>query len=345
VADLAQRTYRLLRPLLFRLDPESAHACTLALLNAAYRLQLLQTPPARAGTPLRILGLEFPNRIGIAAGFDKNGTCIDALGALGFGFIEVGTVTPLAQPGNARPRIFRIVAAQAIINSMGFPNGGVINLCARLRARRFHGVCGVNIGKNAVTPLERAEEDYRACLRAVYPLADYVTVNISSPNTAGLRQLQQGERLGSLLESLRATRTELAAEQGRHVPLLVKLSPDLTDAQLAETAAVIAAQGIDGVIATNTTLARPAVAGLPAADRPGGLSGPPLHELATATVRKLRALLGARMPIIGVGGIDSPRAARDMFAAGADLVQLYSGLIYHGPGLVSELCLAQSTVG
>ncbi|HTT00635.1 MAG TPA: quinone-dependent dihydroorotate dehydrogenase [Steroidobacteraceae bacterium] len=337
MAERIERVYRLLRPLLFRLDAERAHGCTLALLNAAYRLQLLQTPAAPVRAPVRVLGLEFPNRVGIAAGFDKNGTCIDALGALGFGFIEVGTVTPLAQPGNARPRIFRIVAAQAIINSMGFPNGGVVDLCARLRARRFRGVCGVNIGKNAATPLERAEEDYRTCLRAVYPLADYVAVNVSSPNTAGLRQLQQGERLASLLASLRATRTQLAAEHGRQVPLLVKLSPDLTDAELADTAAVIVSQGIDGVIATNTTLARPSVAGLPGADKPGGLSGPPLRELATAMVSKLRALLGARVPIIGLGGIDSPRAARAMFAAGADLVQLYSGLVYHGPGLVSEL--------
>ncbi len=331
--------YSALRPLLFRLDAERAHRWTLKLLNAAHQLGILQLAVPRAGaSPVELMGLSFPNRVGLAAGYDKNAVCVDALGALGFGFIEVGTVTPRPQPGNARPRIFRIRAAEAVINRMGFPNEGVAALCARLRLRRFAGVCGVNIGKNALTPLEQAEADYGACLRAVYPYADYVAVNVSSPNTAGLRELGEEARLARLLESLLETRSHLVTEHGRLVPLLVKLSPDLADEQLAATAAVVAKLRIDGVIATNTTIRRPQGVELPAAGEAGGLSGAPLLELATATVRKLRAALGARVPIIGVGGIGSAAGARQMFAAGADLVQLYTGLVYRGPRLVREIC-------
>ena len=330
--------YRALRPLLFRLDPERAHALTLGLLDLARRLQLLR-PYGEAGAAqsVRLMGLTFPNRVGLAAGLDKNAACIDALGALGFGFVEVGTVTPRPQAGNPRPRIFRILEADAIVNAMGFPNEGVDAACARLRARRFAGVCGVNIGKNATTPLAEAAADYTHCLRAVYPWADYVAINVSSPNTPGLRQLQAEEHLTPLLETLLGARSQLAAQTGRRVPLLVKLSPDLTDADLEGLVAVVRALGIDGVIATNTTVQRPGLAAVPDAARPGGLSGPPLHTLATSVVRRLRARLPAGLPIIGVGGICSLDSARGMLEAGADLIQIYTGLIYRGPGLVRML--------
>jgi dihydroorotate dehydrogenase len=330
--------YRVLQPLLLRLDAERAHALTLRLLSTAHRLGVLQWMQPRAvSRPVELMGLKFPNRVGLAAGFDKNAVCVDALAALGFGFLELGTVTLRPQPGNARPRIFRIPEAQAVINRMGFPNEGVAALCARLRMRRFRGICGVNIGKNAATPLEQAEADYVACLGAVYPYADYVAVNVSSPNTAGLRELQREGQLRVLLESLLRARSRLSVEHGRRVPLLVKLSPDLTEEELSSAAAIVAELRIDGVIATNTTLARPALEQVPAAREAGGLSGAPLLALATATVRKLRAQLGPRVAIIGVGGIHSADSARLMLAAGADLLQLYTGLVYRGPRLVSEL--------
>jgi dihydroorotate dehydrogenase len=330
--------YRALRPLLFRLDPERAHALTLGLLSAARRLNLHHLYGTHAGSrPVQLMGLTFPNRVGLAAGLDKNAACVDALGALGFGFVEVGTVTPRPQAGNPRPRIFRIPRAEALVNAMGFPNEGVEAACARLRKRSFAGVCGVNIGKNATTPLSDAAADYTHCLRAVYPLADYVAINISSPNTPGLRQLQAEEYLSPLLESLLDTRERLAAQLGRRVPLLVKLSPDLTDTDLEALAAVVRALGIDGVIATNTTVQRPGLGDLPDAARPGGLSGRPLHALATGVVRRLRALLPEGLPIVGVGGISSLDSAREMLEAGADLIQIYTGLIYRGPRLVRVL--------
>lgn len=328
--------YAALQPLLMRLDPERAHALTLDLLRRAYGLGLL--PQQRtSGTPVRRMGLEFANRVGLAAGFDKNGVCIDALGRLGFGFLELGTVTPRPQTGNPRPRVFRLREACAVINRMGFPNEGVDALAARLARRRFGGICGVNIGKNAATPLDLAGADYAACLQAIYAQADYVALNISSPNTAHLRELQQESRLAPLLESLLELRVRLAREHGRHVPLLVKLSPDLTDPDLTATARVIAGLGIEGVIATNTTLRRPGVEGHPRAGESGGLSGAPLLDLSLGAVRRLRGELGARATIIGVGGIDSAAAARAMLAAGADLVQIYTGLVYRGPRLVREL--------
>ena len=330
--------YELLRALLFLLDAERAHALTLRMLRAAQRLGLLQQRPARRlAPPLRVMGLPFANRIGLAAGFDKSGHCIDALGALGFGFLEIGTVTPRPQPGNARPRIFRVPAARAVINQMGFPNEGAAAACARLAVRRYGGICGVNIGKNADTPLELAARDYTQALRIVYPYADYVAVNVSSPNTSGLRQLLTPALLDPLLRALLEVRAELASASGRQVPLLVKLSPDLAPAELAAAAEVIGARGIDGIIATNTTVQRPALAGIRGSDRPGGLSGRPLHALALESVRMLRSLLGARTPIIGVGGIDSLASAREMLEAGADLLQLYTGLVYEGPALVRLL--------
>ncbi len=328
--------YAALQPLLMRLDPERAHALTLDLLRIAHGLHVLPQPRAGGSSVLR-MGLEFPNRVGLAAGFDKNGVCIDALGRLGFGFIEVGTVTPRPQPGNARPRVFRLPESRAVINRMGFPNEGVEALAMRLARRRFRGICGVNIGKNAATPLDEAGADYAACLRSVYARADYVALNLSSPNTARLRELQQESRLAPLLESLLQLRGQLAIEHGRHVPLLVKLSPDLTDEDLTATSRIIASLGIEGVIATNTTIRRPGLESHPVAEEQGGLSGTPLLELSLGAVRRLRAELGGRAVIIGVGGIDSAAAARAMLAAGADLIQVYTGLVYRGPPLVREL--------
>jgi len=267
-------------------------------------------------------------------GFDKNAVCVDALAALGFGFIEVGTVTPRAQPGNPRPRLFREPRARAIINRMGFPNEGAAVACRRLAEWRRTVVCGINIGKNAATPVAAAADDYSSALRIVYDSADYVAVNVSSPNTAGLRELEQPAQLRPLLEALLAVRGELASRSGRRVPLLVKLSPDLTDAELDATIATLAELRVDGAIATNSTLQRP-VGGLSA--EPGGLSGPPLLPLATRSVDRLRALLGPGFPIIGVGGIDTLAAAQAMRAAGADLIQIYTGLVYRGPRLVRAL--------
>jgi dihydroorotate dehydrogenase len=337
--------YALARALLFALDAEAAHRLTLAGLRGAHRLGLLghlaAAPPAQ---PLELMGLSFANRIGLAAGFDKNAACVDAMGALGFGFIEVGTLTPQGQPGNPKPRVFRLPKVRAVINRMGFPNEGVAAAIGHLRTRRYTGVCGVNIGKNAATPLEAATSDYVTALQAVYEHADYVTINISSPNTPGLRQLQEGEQLRPLLQALLATRAELAERIGWRVPLVVKLSPDLSTDELAGTAQVIRELGLDGVIATNTTLDRAAVAGLPHAQRPGGLSGEPLRERSLAVIGQLRRLLGPDMPLIGVGGISSAADATAMFAAGADLIQVYTGLIYRGPGLVRELVAADHRV-
>ncbi|HTC44999.1 MAG TPA: quinone-dependent dihydroorotate dehydrogenase [Steroidobacteraceae bacterium] len=333
--------YALARPLLFALDAEVAHRVTLSSVRVAHRLGLLGVMSApQSGQPIDLMGLTFTNRIGLAAGFDKNGTCVDAMGALGFGFVEVGTVTPKPQEGNPKPRIFRLPRARAVVNRMGFPNEGAAAAVLRLRRRRFTGVCGVNIGKNAATPLEQATADYVAAFRCVYEYADYVTINISSPNTQGLRQLQQGEQLRPLLQALLQTRAELAERIGWRVPLVVKLSPDLAPDALAATAQVIGELALDGVIATNTTLDRAAVTGLKHADRPGGLSGEPLRERARAVVHQLRTLLGPDMPLIGVGGIASAADAAAMFAAGADLIQIYTGLIYRGPALVRELVAA-----
>lgn len=330
--------YRALRTLLFGLDAERAHGLTLNTLRVARFLRLLgsSVPPSPSG-PVRLMGLDFPNRVGLAAGFDKNGVAIDALGALGFGFVEVGTVTPLPQAGNAKPRVFRLPRSRAVINRMGFPNEGVEALRERVRARKYTGIVGVNIGKNASTPLEQAADDYNACLKAVYDCADYVAINISSPNTVGLRQLQGGNQLEPLLESLLRTRETLKTETGRQVPLVVKLSPDMADEDLSVTASVLKKLGIDGVIATNTTIQRFAIAHQRYATETGGLSGAPLRQLSLAAVRKLRALLGKSFPIIGVGGIASLKDAQEMRNAGADLIQIYTGLVYEGPGLVRTL--------
>jgi dihydroorotate dehydrogenase len=330
--------YQALRPLLFRLPAERAHDFTLGALEYAHRLRLL---PARRpdATPVRCMGLEFPNPVGLAAGLDKNGAHIDALAALGFGFIEIGTVTPRPQPGNPRPRLFRIEAARAVVNRMGFNNLGVDRLVHNVRQARYRGILGINIGKNFDTPIERAADDYLACMRKVYALASYLTVNISSPNTRNLRQLQQADELDRLLALLKAEHARLAAEHGRHVPVALKIAPDLSAEQIGDVAQLLVEHRIDAVIATNTTLARAGVQGLPNASEAGGLSGAPLRERATWVLRQLAGLLEGRVPVIGVGGVLSGADAREKRAAGAHLVQLYTGLVYRGPELVGE-CVA-----
>jgi len=329
-------SYALLRPLLFTLDAENAHHLALASLKQFHRLGLPHAAAAPAACARSVMGLEFPSPVGLAAGLDKNGRYIDALAALGFGFIEVGTVTPRPQPGNPRPRLFRVEAAQAIINRMGFNNEGVDRLVANVRRARFRGVLGINIGKNFDTPLERAADDYVQCLRAVYPHASYVTVNISSPNTAGLRQLQDADALEQLFAILAGERVKLADRHGRRVPLAIKIAPDLDQAQVDAIARLLPRHGVDAVIATNTTTARDGVSALPRGNEAGGLSGAPLGGRATRMVRMLARALGGAVPIIGVGGIMSGEDARERVAAGASLIQLYTGLVYRGPGLVKE---------
>jgi dihydroorotate dehydrogenase len=293
--------------------------------------------------PVTIAGLAFPNRIGLAAGLDKNGRCIDAFGAMGFGFVEVGTVTPLAQPGNPKPRLFRIPEAGALINRLGFNNDGLPAFIANIGQARFRargGILGLNIGKNAATPIERATDDYLAGLAGVYPHADYVAINISSPNTKNLRTLQSDAALDALLAALAARRAELADEHGRKVPMFLKIAPDLDAAQIEAIAATVARHRVDGVIATNTTLARDGVVGHANAGESGGLSGAPLARRSNEVIAGLRAALGTRFPIIGVGGVMSGRDARAKREAGADLVQIYTGLIYKGPALVRQAARA-----
>lgn len=329
--------YGLMRPGLFRLDPERAHELTLAILQ---RLSFTQSRTLFgqriADLPCELMGIRFPNPVGLAAGFDKNGDCIEALAALGFGFIEVGTVTPRPQQGNPRPRMFRLQRHQAIINRLGFNNKGVDYLVGRVRASRYRGVLGINIGKNADTPLERALDDYRLCLERVYPYAGYVTVNISSPNTAGLRTLQQGNALAVLLEGLVGTRHALQARHGQYVPIAIKIAPDMAAAEIDAMADALVHFGMDAVIATNTTLSRETVAEDPRAGEPGGLSGAPLADLSTGVIACLARRLDGRLPIIGVGGILSGVDAVAKVAAGARLMQVYSGLIYRGPRLVAD---------
>ncbi len=327
--------YAVARPLLFALDPETAHAVTLRVLDRAASLGGVR---AIAGSPVEdpveVMGLRFRNRVGLAAGLDKNGAHIDALAAIGFGFLEVGTVTPRPQPGNPRPRLFRLPQRAALINRMGFNNDGVDALLANVRRAKWRGVLGINIGKNADTPIERAVDDYLIGLERVYPHASYVALNISSPNTAKLRELQGGDALDDLLQTLQARRTRLAAQHGRLVPLGLKIAPDLDEGQITAIAGLLVRHGIDAVIATNTTVSRDAVAGLKHSGQTGGLSGAPVAEAANRVIRVLRGSLPRGFPIIGVGGIMSADDARAKLVAGATLVQLYTGLIYHGPALV-----------
>ncbi|KNZ31496.1 MAG: dihydroorotate dehydrogenase [Methylibium sp. NZG] len=336
--------YALTRPFLFGLDPEQAHDLTLGALARIQHTPLIcGVAQTRVIDPVTVAGLTFPNRIGLAAGLDKNGRCIDGLGAMGFGFIEVGTVTPKAQPGNPKPRMFRLVEAQALINRLGFNNGGLDAFVAnvqRARFRRNGGILGLNIGKNAATPIERAVDDYLLCLDGVYPHADYVTVNISSPNTQNLRSLQSDEALDALLGAVQARKADLAERHGRNVPIFVKIAPDLDESQVTVIAATLQKNAIDGVIATNTTVARDTVKHLPHAQEVGGLSGAPVFEASNRVIAQLRSSLGAAFPIIGVGGVMSAADALAKRAAGADLVQIYTGFIYQGPDLVSQAARA-----
>ena len=328
--------YSLARPLLFSLDPETAHRFTLK--SADLLGGLLGKPvPAR---PVRAMGLDFPNPVGLAAGLDKNAEHIDALGALGFGFIEVGTVTPRPQPGNPRPRLFRLPRANALINRFGFNNVGVDAFLANVKQARWRGVLGINIGKNFDTPLDKAADDYVLCLERVYGAATYVTINISSPNTQGLRGLQEKSELDALLCRIAASRERLADRHGRRVPLALKVAPDLDAAHIADIAAAVRTHGVDAVIATNTSVARDGVEGLPHATEQGGLSGAPIKARATAVLAALAGQLAGEVPLIGSGGILSGADAAEKFAAGASLVQLYTGLIYRGPALVGECAAA-----
>ena len=328
--------YNLLRPALFSLDPETAHDATLTTLNTAHCLGLSRLIPQPAPDPRTVMGITFPNPVGLAAGLDKNGACINGLAALGFGFIEIGTVTPRAQPGNPRPRLFRIPEAQAIINRMGFNNHGADALVENVRRAQFSGVLGINIGKNADTPIEKAADDYLTCLRKVYAHASYVAINISSPNTKNLRQLQGGDELDGLLGQLKVEQEKLAQQHSKYVPLAVKIAPDLDNEQIKQIAALLIKHHIDGVIATNTTLARDGVESLPHGNETGGLSGAPVCEKSSAVIRQLAAELQGALPIIGAGGILSGKDAREKMQAGAALVQIYSGLIYRGQALVKE---------
>ena len=331
--------YSHIRPLLFRLDPETAHHLTLDGLNLLRKTGLLGLLSASPGAGAHnVMGLIFPNRLGLAAGLDKDGECIDALGALGFGFIEVGTVTPRPQPGNPQPRLFRLPQANAIINRMGFNNLGVDNLILNVRDSKYRGILGINIGKNFDTPIERAAEDYLIGLRKVYLHASYVAVNISSPNTKNLRQLQQSDELANLLETLKEEQAKLAQQYGKYVPLALKIAPDLDTEQVVGIADLLLKYRIDGVIATNTTLSRNGVEDLPNGNETGGLSGEPVRSKSTAVVKQLSLALQGKIPIIGVGGIMSALDAEEKLKAGADLLQIYTGLIYRGPELVREIC-------
>ncbi len=336
--------YSLARPFLFSLDPETAHEMTM---DGLARLQ--GTPlecafgSAAVSDPIELAGLRFPNRVGLAAGLDKNARCIDGLGAMGFGFVEVGTVTPRAQPGNPKPRMFRLPQANALINRLGFNNDGLDAFIANVKRARFRqngGILGLNIGKNAATPIERAVDDYLVCLDGVYPHADYVTLNISSPNTNNLRALQSDDALDALLGAVQSRREPLAAQHGRRVPVVLKIAPDLDEAQVDVIAATCKRHAIDGVIATNTTIARDAVKHLAHGEEAGGLSGAPVFAASNRVIAQLRATLGSAYPIIGVGGVLSAADAQAKITAGANLVQIYTGFIYAGPPLIAAAARA-----
>lgn len=336
----AMNLYPLAKPFLFQLDAERAHDLTLKGLKLSEQLGLLslmKTPNCQAR---KVMGLSFPNPVGLAAGLDKNGFVIDGMAALGFGFIEIGTVTPRPQPGNPKPRLFRIRPAEGIINRFGFNNLGVDQLVANVKAAKYQGVLGINIGKNFDTPNEKAVDDYLSCMEKVYPHADYITVNISSPNTKNLRDLQEKEALSNLLVSLKQAQEKLTQQHSQYVPIALKIAPDLTESQVVGIAELLMHHQIDGVIATNTTLSRDAVKGLPYADEKGGLSGVPVRKQSTAVIQQLSKQLHGVVPIIGVGGIASGADAVEKMNAGASLVQVYSGLIYQGPKLINDVCKA-----
>ena len=334
--------YKLIRPILFQFDPETIHEFSLNALNKAHSLGLLSLyssdiSQTSKGAPKTIMGISFPSVVGLAAGLDKNGDYINALSALGFGFIEIGTVTPKPQSGNPKPRMFRLPSKQAIINRMGFNNKGVDYLVEQVKKSNFKGVLGINIGKNATTPIENAVDDYLICLRKVYEYASYITINISSPNTKNLRQLQQGNEFKPLLSSLKKEQSILADKHAKYVPLVVKIAPDLSYEDVGVIAQVLLELGMDGVIATNTTISRDAVEDLQYGNETGGLSGAPLTNQSTNVVAQLYAHLGDEIPIIAAGGIMTAEDAQDKLNAGASLVQIYSGLIYEGPELIKHI--------
>ncbi|MCP5079796.1 MAG: quinone-dependent dihydroorotate dehydrogenase [Psychromonas sp.] len=330
--------YRMMRQFLFMLNPEKAHDVSLkqlklthgTVLDLFYRQKVQQRP-------VEVMGLTFPNSVGLAAGLDKDGECIDAFGAMGFGHIEIGTVTPVAQPGNESPRLFRVVEAEGIINRMGFNNHGVDNLINNVKQSNFKGVIGINIGKNFSTPVEEGVNDYLLCMNKVYQHADYIAVNISSPNTPGLRSLQYGEALDELLVALKARQTELQEKHQKYVPIALKVAPDLSDEEIESIANSLLQHKIDGLIATNTTLDRSMVKGMSHAGEAGGLSGRPVQSKSTVVIKKFAGHLNGQIPIIGVGGVDGVVAAKEKIEAGASLVQVYSGFIYHGPKLVKQI--------
>ncbi|CAH0185431.1 quinone-dependent dihydroorotate dehydrogenase [Erwinia aphidicola] len=330
--------YPFVRKALFQLDPERAHDLTLQQLTrlsgTPFTGLIRQSLPFK---PVTCMGLTFKNPLGLAAGLDKNGECIDAFGAMGFGFIEIGTVTPRPQPGNDKPRMFRVVEAEGIINRMGFNNLGVDNLVENVKKAHFDGILGINIGKNKDTPVEQGKEDYLICMDKIYPYAGYIAINISSPNTPGLRSLQYGEALDDLLAAIKTRQNDLQQIHHKYVPVAVKIAPDLSEEELIQVAESLLRHNIDGVIATNTTLDRELVKGLKHADEAGGLSGRPVQSRSTEIIRRLASELQGRIPIIGVGGIDSLVSAREKMAAGASLVQIYSGFIYKGPPLIKEI--------
>lgn len=328
--------YSLLRPLLFTLPPETAHHFSLSALKVLSYLNTGEKSQAIPGQMVKVMGLEFPNPIGLAAGLDKNGNYIDALATAGFGFLEIGTVTPRPQPGNPKPRLFRLNQGKAIINRMGFNNQGVDYLLKQVKKARYSGILGINIGKNFDTPVERAVDDYVLGLQKVYEYADYITINISSPNTPGLRSLQYGAELSALLTRLKQEQSQLAEHTKQYVPLAVKVAPDLDQAAIESIAGVILDTKMDGLIATNTTLDKSAVQHLPYGAEQGGLSGAPLTERSTAVIRAFHQALGGAVPIIGVGGVMTGQDAQAKLEAGASLVQLYSGLVYRGLGLVKQ---------
>ncbi|BCV45354.1 quinone-dependent dihydroorotate dehydrogenase [Shewanella algae] len=330
--------YKLAQKVMFQMDPERAHNFAISSLrttgnsplNCFYAQHL-------APAPVEFMGLTFPNPVGLAAGMDKDGECIDAFHAMGFGHIEVGTVTPRPQPGNDKPRLFRIKPAKAIINRMGFNNLGVDNLVANLKAKKSNAMVGVNIGKNKDTPVEQGKDDYLICMDKVYAYADYIAVNISSPNTPGLRTMQYGELLDDLLASLKNKQTELAEKHGKYVPIALKIAPDLTEEEIEKIAESLLKQKFDGAIATNTTLTRDGVSGLANSNETGGLSGKPLNKLSTKVIKYLAQCLKGEIPILGVGGINTAEDALDKLDAGASMVQIYSGFIYQGPKLIKDI--------
>lgn len=333
--------YNLARSALFCLDAEHAHELTLATFKNFPKLATAPFASKTAAAPVELMGLQFPNRVGLAAGLDKNGECIEAWARLGFGFIEVGTVTPRPQPGNPKPRMFRLPQHQAIINRLGFNNKGVDYLLERIMRTDYSGILGINIGKNFDTSIENAASDYLICLRKVHAAASYITVNISSPNTKNLRDLQDEERLNDLLRQIQVEREKLAQEQGVRKPLLVKIAPDVSGAQIEHIARAARQFQIDGLIATNTTVTRPQLEGEILAQQQGGLSGAPLRTLADATLKRLRAEVGPDFTLVGVGGVTSAADAQAKRAAGADLVQIYTGFIYQGPSLI-RACAAKA---